>query len=81
MLAIIPPISVLDEVLRLSDELESKYYQKFIGRTLEVLVEDGKSGYTSNYIKVHLDKECEINTFVNVRIDSVDGISVNGIVI
>lgn len=71
----------VDEVLRLSDELESKYYQKFIGRTLEVLVEDGKSGYTSNYIKVHLDKECEINTFVNVRIDSVDGISVNGIVI
>ena len=71
----------VDEVLKLSDELESKYYQKFIGKTLEVLVEDGKSGYTSNYIKIHLDKECEINTFVNVKVESVDGITVNGIVI
>lgn len=69
------------EVLDLSDKLESEYYKKFIGRTFEVLVEDGKSGYTSNYIKVHLDKKCSINTFVNVRIESVDGISVNGVVI
>ena len=71
----------VDEVLNLSDELESKYYKKFIGSILEVLVEDGKSGYTSNYIKVHLDKEMPVNTFINVEITSVDGISVNGHVI
>lgn len=71
----------VDEVLRLSDELESKYYQKFIGKSLEVLVEDGKSGYTSNYIKVNLDKEMEVNTFHTVEITSVDNVNVNGRVI
>ena len=69
------------EVLELSDVLESEYYKKFIGKELEVLVEDGFSGFTSNYIKVHLDKECEVNTFVKVKIDNVDGICVNGNVI
>ena len=69
------------EVLELSDKLESEYYKKFIDKELEVLVEDGFSGFTSNYIKVHLDKECEVNTFVKVKIDNVDGICVNGNVI
>lgn len=67
-----------EEVLRLSDELESRYYQKFIGKEVEVLVEDGISGFTSNYIKVRLDRECPHNTFVKCLITEVDGINVNG---
>lgn len=70
-----------NEILKLSDELESAYYKKFIGSVIEVLVEDGTSGFTDNYIKVHLDKECPHNTFVKVRITSVDGINVNGTVL
>lgn len=66
------------EVLELSDELENNYYKKFIGKKLTVLVEDGISGFTSNYIKVKLNKECKNNTFVECLITSVDGISVNG---
>lgn len=66
------------EILELSDELENIYYNKFLGETLSVLVEDGVSGFTSNYIKVYLDKECENNTFVNCEIISVDGTSVKG---
>ena len=66
------------EVLKLSDELESLYYKKFLGKEVEVLVEDSKSGFTGNYIKVHLDKEMNTNTFVNVMITSVDGLCVNG---
>lgn len=66
------------EVLKLSDELESTYYKKFIGKKLKVLVEDGISGFTSNYIKVKLNKRCENNTFVECLITDVDGISVNG---
>lgn len=66
------------EVLELSDELESSYYEKFIGKKLTVLVEDGTSGFTSNYIKVNLSRICENNTFVECLIVSVDGISVNG---
>ncbi|MCH5167206.1 MAG: tRNA (N(6)-L-threonylcarbamoyladenosine(37)-C(2))-methylthiotransferase MtaB [Erysipelotrichales bacterium] len=69
------------EVLELSSKLENKYYQKFIGKELTVLVEDRFSGFTDNYIKVHFDKECENNTFVNVVITDVDDTSVNGRVI
>lgn len=71
----------VDKMLRMSDMLESKYYKEYIGKVVTVLVEDGKSGFTSNYIKVNLDKNCPHNTLVNVKIESVDGISVNGVVI
>lgn len=67
-----------NEILALSDTLESNYYQKFIGCSLEILVEDGQSGFTDNYIKVHLNKKCPPNTFVKVIITSVDGLYVNG---
>lgn len=66
------------EILNLSDELESKYYKKFIGCVMDVLVEDGTSGFTDNYIKVHLDRECPHNTIVSVKITSVDGLNVKG---
>lgn len=71
----------VDKMLRMSDMLESKYYQSYIGKTLEVLVETGNFGLTSNYIKVKLDKECEVNTFVNVKITEVNGIEVYGQVV
>lgn len=71
----------VNKILELSDELESAYYQKFIGQKVSVLVENGKSGFTDNYIKVNLDKECKQNTFIDVIITKVDGINVNGHVI
>ena len=70
----------VDKMLRLSDILESKYYQSFIGKELRVLVEKDY-GLTDNYIKVELDKECKENTFVNVKICEVNGTNVKGIVI
>ena len=66
------------EVLELSDKLESDYYKKFIGKTLDVLVEDGKVGFTSNYIKVHLNEIMPHNEVVSVLIEKVDGINVYG---
>ena len=71
----------VSKMLRMSDMLESKYYQSYIGKTLEVLVENDNSGFTSNYIKVKLDKDCEENTFVNVKITEVNGIEVYGQVV
>ncbi len=59
------------EVLALSDELEHAYYEKFIGQRVRILVEDGVSGFTDNYIKVVLDKKCDSNTLVDVVIESV----------
>ena len=72
--------SRVDKLLRLSDILESTYYKKFIGKELSVLVEKDY-GLTDNYIKVFLDKPCEENTFVNVKISEVNGTNVKGIVI
>ena len=69
------------EILSLSEKLESEYYKKFIGKELEVLVEDEESGLTDNYIRVKFDRKCSNNTFVKVIITNVDGISVNGKVI
>ena len=68
------------EILELSDKLENAYYQKYIGKTVLVLVEDNYSGFTSNYIKVHFDDFQENNTFVECLITEVDGINVKGIV-
>lgn len=68
------------EILELSDKLESAYYQKYIGKTVSVLVEDNYSGFTSNYIKVHFDEFQENNAFIDCLITEVDGINVKGIV-
>ncbi len=71
----------VNKILKLSEELESNYYQKFIGTKVFVLVEDETSGLTDNYIKVHLDKTCQVNEVVEVLITSVDNLYVNGTVL
>ena len=65
-------------MLELSDVLENKYYKSFIGKELEVLVENDNSGFTSNYIKVNLDQDIKPNTLVKVVITEVDGLTVKG---
>ena len=69
------------KMLRMSDMLESKYYQQFIGKELTILVEDGIHGFSDNYIKVTLNKEMPVNTMVKVVVTSVDGLNVNADVI
>lgn len=71
----------VNQILALSDELEIEYNKKFVGSTMSVLVEDGKSGFTSNYIKVLLDKEMPHNEFVECLITDIDGLFVKGKVI
>ena len=45
------------KILELSNDLEKKYYDKFINKELDVLIEEVKGnisiGHTSNYIKVN----------------------------
>ncbi len=67
-----------DVVLTLSDELENKFYQRYLGTSVEVLSENGNEGFTGNYIKVHFDKYVEPNTFVMVNIAKVEGKNVFG---
>lgn len=64
------------ELLQLSKELEISYFEKFIGKEQEVLIEETKAGYsyghTSNYLHVKIPKILEHNTFVNVTIKEID---------
>ena len=62
-------------MLKLSLELEEKYYEKFINQDMEVLIEqyDGKYsiGHTSNYLKVKIAQKLENNQFYNVKITKI----------
>ena len=70
------------KLIEVSDELEKEYYSKFLGKELEVLVEeniDGKSiGHTSNYIKVEIDGTLNRNEFYKVKITSIEKEYVKG---
>lgn len=70
------------KILDLSHKLEIDYYKRFIGKTLEVIVEttkDGKSkGHTSNYILVNIDKSLDAGKIYEVLLTSLDDNVVNG---
>lgn len=70
-----------DTVLALSDSQENRFYESYLGKTVEVLSENGNEGFTDNYIKVHFNEYVEPNTFVNVKITRVDGKNVYGDII
>ena len=66
-------------LIELGEKKRKAYEKKFIGRTVEVLVEedaviDGKNvqtGHTKEYIKIALDSEENLrNCIVNVQIDN-----------
>ncbi len=63
-------------MLLVSKELEMNYFRKFVGKTLEVLIEnvdDGVSyGHTGNYLHVKINKELNHNEMYNVKITSID---------
>ena len=66
----------------LSKDLKLEYYQKFLGKTMEVLFEQEKNGYwyghTSNYLEVKVKKENIdlINKILNVRLVKI----INGVI-
>ena len=59
-------------LVSLSNQLEKEYATSFVGKTLSVLIEEYKDGYsighTSNYLKVKIKQELETNTFYDVMI-------------
>ena len=74
----------VNTILELSDGLENKYYNKFLNKDIEVLVEEVKDnisiGHTSNYIKVIINEKLEHNKFYNVYINNIDKNNVYGII-
>lgn len=63
-------------LLEVSKELEKTYFNKYIGKEVEVLIEEVKDGYsyghTGNYLYVKINKELEHNTFVQVKVTKID---------
>ena len=60
------------KLIELSNKLEKKYFDKFIGKEVEVLIEEEKEGYfygfTNNYIPVKLKGEYKINELYKVTL-------------
>ena len=63
-------------LLEVSKELEKNYFNKYIGKEVEVLIEETKDGYsyghTGNYLYVKINRELEHNTFVQVKVTKID---------
>ena len=63
-------------LIALSKELEIEYASKFIGKELEILVEQTKDdfsyGHTSNYLNVKVKGNLSHNELIKVKITSVD---------
>ncbi len=60
------------ELLELSNKLEKNFYDKFINKTMEVLIEEKKEdfyiGHTSNFIKVKVKGDYKTNEIYNVKL-------------
>ena len=59
-------------LIELSNKLQKEYEEKFIGKTLEVLIEEKVNdmyvGHTSNFIKLYIKDEVELNKMYDIKI-------------
>ena len=64
------------KLLELSKSLEIEYLKKFVGKEVEVLIENFKDGYsyghTSNFLNIKINKKLENNTFYSVKIKDIE---------
>ena len=64
------------ELIKVSEELEKDYFNKFIGKEVEVLIEEYKDnysyGHTGNYLYVKINKELEHNKVYKVKLTSIE---------
>ena len=70
------------KMIELSNKLENEYYNKFLGKILNVLVEEVfdeySVGHTDNYIRVIINSRLEHNKDYNIKIIKIDGTNVYG---
>lgn len=63
-------------LLTLSKELEQNYFECFLGKNKEVLIETTKDGFsyghTGNYLSIKIKGEYKPNTFVTVQIEQIN---------
>ena len=70
------------ELVSLSNKLEKDYLNSFIGHVVEVLVETNdlntSIGHTDNFLKVRINEKLPSNTMVNVKINNLDNLVLEG---
>ena len=70
------------KLIEIDNDLQLQFNKQFIGKTVNVLVEETKAGksigHTENFLKVYINDVVESNTFVDVEIISADIESVTG---
>ena len=63
-------------LIELSNELEKKYFEKFIGKEVEVLIEEEKDnyyyGFTDNYIPIKIKGNYKINEIYKIKLKKED---------
>lgn len=61
------------KLIKLSNELENNYYNKFVGKDVEVLIEEEKDnfyyGFTDNYIPIKIEGNYKINEIYNIKLE------------
>ena len=64
------------KLIEVSEELETKYMEKFVGKEVEVLTEENKDGFTlghtGNFLHVKIPREINHNELIKVIIDKVE---------
>ena len=62
-------------LIEVSHELETNYMSKYIGKEIEVLVEEYKDGYsyghTGNYLYAKINRELPHNEIVKVKVKEI----------
>lgn len=70
------------KLIEISDELELNYYNRFLNKKLDVLIEEVNNnvsiGHTSNYIKVFINKKLKRNEIYNIKIIKIEKEKVYG---
>ena len=71
-------------LLDIAQKMKNDYEQKYIGKTVEVLVENQKNGYwrgyTTNYLDVHFLSDDNLeNQLINVEVVKIDNNTIYGI--
>ena len=63
-------------LIKVSEELEKNYMNKFINKNVEVLIEEVKDGYsyghTGNYLHVKIKGEFQPNSYLNVELKEIE---------
>ena len=69
-------------LIEMSNKNQLEYNEKYIGRTVEVLIEEEQKGHTANYILVKAEgSQDSENKIVKVKIESAKDEFLEGIII